>query len=121
MLSGKQLKTPLLLEHDRGTEQQQYFRRRIRAYITLLKTGDYVQLFGSKALGVGFTTFLGDKRRDQLRAWTRAELELTHESTSLGKIFTFASLQRPPAPLEVWTESRWRSPYDDAPQALLAG
>jgi hypothetical protein len=119
VLDGKRFKTPLLLEHDRGTEQQQYFRRRIRAYITLLKTGDYVTLFGSKAIGVVFTTFQGDKRIEQLRAWTRAELDLTHEATSLGQLFTFTSLERPPAPLQVWTERCWLDPYDDELQALL--
>ena len=119
VLDGKRFKTPLLLEHDRGTEQQQYFRRRIRGYITLLKTGDYIQLFGSKAIGVVFTTFQGDKRMEQLRSWTRAELDLTHEAHDLGQLFTFTSLERPPAPLQVWTERCWLDPYEDERQALL--
>jgi DNA-binding PadR family transcriptional regulator len=115
----KLLKAPILLEHDRGTEQQQYFRRRIRAYITLLKSGDYVQLFGSKAISVVFTTFCGDKRREQLRNWTRAELELTREAKNLGQLFVFTSLERPPTPLVVWTQRCWLDPYEGEPMAVL--
>jgi hypothetical protein len=108
------LKAPILLEHDRGTEQQQYFRRRIRAYITLLKSGDYSRLFGAKSVTVAFTTFVGDGRRDQLRAWTRAELG----NDPVGSLFSFASLTRPPPP-QCWLDACWHSPYDDV-QVLLA-
>jgi hypothetical protein len=41
---------PVMLEHDRGTEEQCYFRRRIRAYAQLLKTRGYRELFGTNSI-----------------------------------------------------------------------
>lgn len=112
-------KYPVLVEHDRGTEEQLYFRRRIRAYAMLFKSGNYQQLFQTSAVTVAFTTFRGDDRIDQLRAWTRAELE--GEPAGLGTLFRFASLQLPLQPRTVWREQLWRSPYDTDPaQPLLA-
>lgn len=110
---------PVLVEHDRGTEEQLYFRRRIRGYITLLKSGSYEHLFQAKAVTVAFTTFQDAERIDQLRAWTRAELE--GEPAGLGTLFRFASLQLPLQPRTVWLEQLWCSPYEtDQPQPLLA-
>jgi hypothetical protein len=109
---------PVLLEYDRGTEEQLYFRRKIRGYILLLKTGSYQQLFNAHAVTIAFTTFKGAERVEQMRAWTRAELE--GESASLGKLFRFASFTRPLQPRAVWLEPHWLSPYDEALQPLLA-
>ncbi len=113
---------PVLLEHDRGTEEQYYFRRRIRAYIMLLKTGSYQQMFHANAVTIAFTTFQSMQRLGQLRAWTRAELEQTGESPSLGALFRFAAFTRPLHPRAVWLGPHWSSPYetDQASQPLLA-
>jgi len=62
---------PLILEHDRGTEQQQHFRRRIGAYRALLQAGGQTQLFGVEAVTVAFTTFVSYHRIVQMRDWTR--------------------------------------------------
>jgi hypothetical protein len=35
---GHKVKIPALLEHDRGTEHQLYFKRRIRSYVVMLKS-----------------------------------------------------------------------------------
>lgn len=102
---------PFLLEHDRGTEEQHYFRRRIRAHITLYKE-DHVP--------VVFTTFVGEGRREQMRQWTKSELTSTNEPKSIGMAFRFASFSQPLDPLDVWLGQHWYTPYDDPPQALLA-
>lgn len=101
---------PWLLEHDRGTEEQHYFRRRIRAHIALYKE-DHVP--------VAFTTFVGEQRREQMRAWTRAELDSSAEPRTVGIAFRFASLTQPLDPHATWTGQQWYTPYDDPPQALL--
>jgi Replication-relaxation len=119
--NGRHLYTPVLLEHDRGTEQQAYFRERIRAYITFLTSGTYQELFNTSAVNIAFTTFEGERRREQMRAWTLRELKATNESPDIGLAFSFASLQRPPTARAVWLDPCWLPPYDDqAPHPLLA-
>lgn len=118
-VAGRVRRMPVLLEHDRGTEEQYYFRRRTRAYIMLLKTGSYQQLFGTSAVTIAFTTHTGQHRVEQMRAWTRAELE--HEPPEVGALFRFAVLPQPMHPSAVWLGPHWYSPYDaQQPQALLA-
>ena len=48
----------LILEHDRGTEQQEPFRRRIKAYRAFLSAGGCKQLLGIERMTVAFTTFI---------------------------------------------------------------
>lgn len=111
--NGRHNYTPVLLEHDRGTEQQQYFRKRIRAYITFLTSGAYHDAFNTSAVNIAFTTFEGERRRDQMRAWTLRELKATNESPDIGLAFSFAALQRPPTARAVWLDPCWLSPYND--------
>jgi hypothetical protein len=56
------LSLALLLEHDRGTEQQEHFKRRIRMYKTFLSTGAYKQLLHINSVIVAYTTFISAKR-----------------------------------------------------------
>lgn len=118
MPDGSQRRMPVLLEHDRGTEEQQYFKRRIRGYIMLIKTEAYKELFGSRAITVAFTTFMGPQRLEQMRTWMRQEL--ANESRAIGLTFCFATLSPPLSPEQVWFAPCWYSPYDAQPQALLA-
>ncbi len=119
--TGRHLYTPVLLEHDRGTEQQAYFRERIRAYITFLTSGSYQEVFNTSAVNIAFTTFEGERRREQMRAWTLQELKATNESPDVGLAFAFATLKRPPTARQVWLDPCWLSPYDpDECHPLLA-
>lgn len=120
MPDGRQRRMPLLLEHDRGTEEQQHFRRRIRAYIMLLKSAAYQQLFGVRTITVAFTTFTGVPRLRQMIEWTRAELAVTSEPKTLGTTFSFTTLDRPLEPQKIWMERRWYTSYpEDGPVVLL--
>lgn len=96
-VDGVVRRMPVLLEHDRGTEEQSYFRRRIRAYMMLLKTGSYQQLFGANAVTVAFTTFQGEGRAEQMGKWALLELE-----PSLVGLFRFVSLTPPLDPVQTW-------------------
>lgn len=117
---GRQRRMPLLLEHDRGTEEQQHFRRRIRAYIVLLKSSAYQQLFGVRTVTVAFTTFTGVPRLKQMIEWTRAELAVTNEPKTLGMTFSFTTLDQPLEPQQIWLSPRWFTPYDNSPLSLLS-
>lgn len=109
---------PILLEHDRGTEQQEHFRRRIRAYAAMLKGDAYQAAFGVRAVTIAFTTFEGLTRLTQMREWTHTELTALGE-TSLANTFWFASLDRPPEP-SLWLHHVWLTPNQVPPQPLLA-
>jgi hypothetical protein len=120
--AGGQRRMPVLLEHDRGSEEQKYFRRRIRAYITMLKAEAYKSLFNVGTITVAFTTFAGKPRMERMREWTRQELALTNEPQAIGMAFCFASLAQPLEPRNLWLEPCWLAAYEGTkPIALLAG
>ncbi len=121
--NGSQRRMPVLLEHDRGTEEQQHFRRRIRAYIMMLKAEAQKDWFGVKSITIAFTTFEGERRREQMREWTRQELAETKELRAIGSAFCFTSLPKIPFDVyHLWLEDCWYTPYEaDQPIALLAG
>lgn len=106
---------PLLLEHDRGTEGQLHFKQRVRAYIIFFKSEAYRDLFEVQALSAVFTTFLGVERVEEMRVWTRQELEATTESVEVRTLFFFSALPRPISPAEMWLGPMWRLPYDEYP------
>ena len=117
---GSQRRMPVLVEHDRGTEEQYHFRRRIRAYVTLLKSEAYKGWFGVKAVTIAFTTFEGERRREKMRDWTRQELATTHKSRAVGSAFCFTSQAKPLEPRHLWLNPCWYSPYEeDRPLSLL--
>ncbi len=60
-----------------------------------------------------WATFVGQKRLEQMRLWTREELEAAHQSEMFGLSFYFAHLERPLDPVQVWLEPIWHSPYED--------
>jgi Replication-relaxation len=113
----KRLRIPVLLEHDRGTEQQQHFRQRIRAYIAFLKEKAQQHYFNASVVTIAFTTFAGIGRLEQMRQW--AKQELASYDATMSQSFWFANLSRPPEPQHIWLESCWRTIYDRQPVALL--
>ena len=102
---GRVMQRPVLLEHDCGSEEQRHFRRRIRAYISLLKR--------RRPLPIAFTTFKGVKRLGQMREWAWQELNATNEPPALGSLFRFAAFEKPLEPVRVWAEPYWYTAYDD--------
>lgn len=118
MVAERERRLPVLIEHDRGTEQQEHFRRRIRAYVDLLKGETYRTAFGVRAVTIAFTTFQGLPRLTQMREWTRAELGAAGE-TGLSNAFWFARLPVPPEPA-LWLHHVWLTSSDMLPQPLLA-
>ncbi|MHB8597054.1 MAG: replication-relaxation family protein [Ktedonobacteraceae bacterium] len=114
-----QRRAPVLLEHDRGTEGQDHFRRRLRAYLVLLKKGDYQHYLGVKAVTIAFSTFAGELRLKQMCDWTRAELAIIGAPPSVSGLFLFASLIKPLEPRLIWLEPCWHTVASDGQIALL--
>jgi Replication-relaxation len=107
-LSGNTL--AFLVEHDRGTEEQLHFRRRIRAYASLLQ---------EEPMSVLFTTSAGMARFDQMREWTRKELDEVHAPTQIARLFFF-TVFRPPLTANLWLEPCWHSLFTQPPFSLLS-
>ena len=106
----------LMLELDRGTEQQEHFKRRIRAYKALYAANGTESMFGVKVAFTAFTTFIGAKRVAQMRDWTHQELQ---DSPQLMQMFLFADLPKPVEPSNLLFERRWYTLVSDQPIALL--
>jgi hypothetical protein len=106
----------LLIEHDRGTEQQEHFRRRIRAYMAFLASEAYKQSLSTERITVAFTTFLSAKRVAQMREWTKAEVAAEPQ---LASRFIFAVLPKPLEPFHLLLERRWHTLMNDQPITLL--
>lgn len=114
---GTRVAWPIIVEHDRGTEEQKYFRRRIRAYIAFMRAGGPQDLFGVNSMTVAFTTFVGQKRVDLMRQWTLRELQMG--GNELGGLFKFANLPQPPHPGLTWIDKFWQIPHMEETSALV--
>ena len=116
---GRTARLPLLLEHDRGSEQQAQFRRRIAAYIAFLKASGQQQAFGVQTITIAFTTSAGAGRLAQMREWAQAEL--AKESSALASRFLFTAINVPPDPRQFWLTPVWYTANPNAqPVSLLA-
>ncbi len=76
---GKEETIPVMWELDRGTEDQKFFRKRIRAYIVFLKSRAFKTLFNIDNITIAFATTKDHNRTYQMREWTRKELAATNE------------------------------------------
>lgn len=109
---------PILLEHDRGTEQEEVIRRKVHTYAAMMKSEWYKTQFNVNSIMVAFTTFEGEKRRDKLRAWAKEELK--EDDISLVATFLFTAQPQPPD-ARMWLSPCWYPVAMEAkPIALLA-
>jgi len=82
---------PVMLEIDRGTEQQKFFKRQVRARALFLVCGGYKKLFGTNKGVIAYATTGNQTRVQTMRKWTKevlAELNLK----KLSSRFLFCSL-----------------------------
>src|SRR5205807_3273966 len=92
--SGKEEAIPVMWELDRGTEDQKFFRKRIRAYIVFLKSRAFKTAFHIENITVAFATTKDHNRVKQMREWTRKEMALTTEPKWLADLFLFTEIGR---------------------------
>src|SRR5947209_2501867 len=71
--NGKEDSIPVLVELDRGTEDQKFFRRRVRAYVVFLKSRTFKTFFGIENITIAFATTKDHKRVRQMREWAAKE------------------------------------------------
>ena len=112
---------PVFLEIDRGTEQQRYFKRQIRARVLFLLSGGYKKLFGTHKGVIAYATTGNETRLKSMRAWTRevlTELAMKH----LAHRFRFCSLSPSWEQDEhgVFLARRWYSAVEKHPVPLLS-
>src|SRR6266516_527960 len=121
---GKEETIPVMWELDRGTEDQKFFRRRIRAYIVFLKSRAFKALFSIENITVAFATTKNHNRIRQMREWTRKELAVTNEPSWLSQLFLFTSLPENMAEIEprhLFLDPVWYLPSDDENPVSLLG
>jgi Replication-relaxation len=112
---GRQRRTPILIEQDRGTEAEEIIRRKAHAYSAMIASGWYKTRYGvNNSITIGFITFEGEKRRDKLRQWVEKEV-----SKSIGLRFFFTTQPQPPDPKHIWLDPCWWPCVDDKPVAIL--
>jgi hypothetical protein len=120
---GKEETIPVMWELDRGTEDQKFFRKRIRAYIVFLKSRAFKTLFSIENITIAFATTKNHNRIKQMREWTRKELAATTEPSWLSQLFLFTSLPENMAAIEprhLFLAPVWYLPSDDdSPVSLL--
>ncbi len=121
---GKEETIPVMWELDRGTEDQKFFRRRIRAYIVFLKSRAFKKLFSIENITIAFATTKDHSRIKQMREWTRKELAASSEPLWLGQLFLFTSLPENIGeiePRQLFLDPIWYLPSDDENPVSLLG
>jgi hypothetical protein len=118
------LRSPILVEIDRGSEYKHSFKKHIWSRIEFIRTGAYQEMFSSRGCMVAYAT-TGERpeyreaRVRAMRAWTREILEEMNME-DWGSILRFAAIER-----KKMFESRlfdgrlWRDPVADSPVTLL--
>jgi hypothetical protein len=122
--NGKDATIPVLWELDRGTEDQKFFRRRIRSYIVFLKSRAFKALFGIENITVAFATTRDHNRVRQMREWARKEMALTNEPKWLANLFLFTALPESMGesePRQLFLAPVWYTPADDGNPVSLLG
>lgn len=69
--------------------------------------GEFSKRFGIHTVTIGFTTFEGEHRLQQLRGWVAEELKSTKEPASIAEMFLFATLPEAVTPQQVWLDPCW--------------
>jgi hypothetical protein len=88
-------KFPVLVEIDRGTEDQERFKNHVRGRLELIRSGDYARIFGTRAVIIAYATTgriaeYADTRRKTMGTWTMEVLREL-EIESWAGIFRFTS------------------------------
>jgi hypothetical protein len=115
---------PVLWELDRGTEDQKFFRKRIRAYIVFLRSRIFETVFNIKNITVAFATTRNHNRVRLMREWTQKELAVTNEPSWLSQLFLFTALPENMGeiePRQLFLDPVWYTPLDDENPVSLLG
>jgi hypothetical protein len=115
------LRFPLVIELDRGSEEQRQFREKIRTLLALID-GPYQAHFRTEYVTFAIIVAAPDRperRREQLRAWAEAELRDLGRMDDGGLFFFTATPAATAAPDAMWLGPSWHVPFEPSPQPLL--
>jgi len=122
--SGKEETIPVLWELDRGTEDQKFFRRKLRAYIAFLKSRTFKTLLSIENITIAFATTKNHSRVNQMREWAVRELTSTNEPDWLADLFLFTALPEnisESEPRKLFLDPVWYTSSDgENPLSLLS-
>ena len=87
---------PVLLEIDRGTQDQAKFRERVKSRIEFIRSGAYRELFETEAVTIAYATTgetpeYRETRRRAMCTWTREVLKKLQKE-KWASVFRFNSL-----------------------------
>lgn len=117
LVLGGQYRMCFAFEIDRGTEDQQAWRRKVRALLRYVQ-GPYQQAFGTDNLTVCVVATPGHARLQQLYGWTTAELDECGKQSE-GDLFRFAAPTPDLTPDQLFFGAGWFVPYSNTPVALI--
>lgn len=106
------------IELDRGTTEGKAWRRKVAALVSYAD-GPYQQAFATTSLTIAIVATPEARRRDQLLAWTEAELRALGRADASAS-FRFTAIPAAHArPDEVFLGAAWRTPFGDQDAPLL--
>ena len=116
---------PIWLEIDRGSENEQRFRNKIRMLIEYTDSA-YREHYGRRAVTIAIVAVGGTPHLAQLTRWTEAELEALG-AQDLDR-FRLAALRlnwdvkeaQRPSPVAIYREPVWYRPFHAEPVVLLS-
>ena len=109
----------LVVELDRGTEEQKAWRRKVRGLLAYSR-GPYQEAFHTKSLTFAVLTTAGDKRLLDLIRWTEHELAAMKEERQGSDLFILTTLSPDTAAArDIFFAPRWYQPFGARPIALL--
>ena len=112
---------PVLVEIDRGSEQQKHFKRHVSARMTFIKpNGEYSRMFGTNLVTVAYATTAGWKRLRNMLAWTE-EVLVEQGKQNYADVFRFTSVAENGEIDEaaLFQAASWYQPFRKQPVSLL--
>jgi len=106
-------------ELDRGSIEQEAFRKKIRYLIAWLENG-YIDRFQTTSVNLAFLTTDSPQRVDDMIHWTEAEMGQSRR-IDYAPFFLFSNFQQDKVhPFHVFLEKTWQQPFSDSAVSLLA-
>jgi hypothetical protein len=119
--SKKDAWQPVMLEIDRGSEQQRFFKRQIRARVLFLANGGYKKLFGTNKGVIAYATTGNETRRNSMRTWTHEVLtELNMKKLTPRFLFCSLTLAWEQDENALFLSPKWYRALEKHPVPLLA-
>jgi hypothetical protein len=110
---------PVLLEIDRGSEQQKYFKRHVTSRLEFIKpNGGYKRMFDTNAVTIAYATTGNARRLQTMLTWTEEVLS-DLDRKKWASVFRFCSLSGELDPNVLFQDSSWYRPHETKPVPLL--